>query len=1047
MMGNNVQKNIIDKLNVPLAEYDDAFRDLFESAKEIENTLQKDTELLTDIRREFNNLSATVELEFEGTSVFDREIKKARELLDQSIAKVNESLVASNRIGADLDNISSFFDKIRSEGIQLENIIKDINIVSDSIEVASRNAGITAFHAGSQGRGFEVIAREMTSLVRSSQQPTRVIPEVSEEVVRGMVDLSTDLKNIRDINLRLKEINSKFFKITDDLLSLIPKIELGIKDVSQSIVSQKALHSLLLKENEKLSNWLTDIYDTARSSAIVEISLGAIFRQINNLKESFINVGDHSSFFYIYNSFRTALLHASKRHDRIARDLIKEDVDKLGIQSSDRSILQFVSEAKRLLQIIEGITYEIKNWLKTNTLASDVLSKGVVFYQNIVEILSVLNSKLHSIRTVANNIDRPLQDLKKITERSKLLGLYAGIESARGDSSLLSVVTEEIKSLSDKTTSFVDKIGEIANEMLKDFTYLSSLLIKSVSDVEQGIGFLKSAITIFDENKKVLEDLDNLSREMNDSTTKMINQCSKLGERIRTLNTDYEKINKGFLQYVNSIQSGAQTSENILGIIDHYSKDVSILTKEHKTLVFRNTTDPIILDPSNMTDATSRMITVQLFIGLLTFDSSNHIIPGIADTFSVSKNGREWDFTIKKGVKFHNDEILTSQDVLNSIFRVKRGPNSNAIDYVDDIILLDENRIRFILKFPYLPFLANLTSGVCDIMPTGFSADNPTGAGPYKFGHWERGKEIALTVFEDFSGGRAPIDEVIVKIIPDDREAVALFKKGEISVLRLSPDMIKEFPPEEILSGPILATQYLGINVSMDSPFKNKKVRQAMNYALDKDYFAKVLMEEQAVPARGVFPPRMTAYNEKLVGYPSDLGRAKELMQEAGYEHGIDGSFLLDVNDTASSIKQAEYIKSSLEKIGITVTLNPLLWQERLEKSYRGESLLCLQGWVSDNGDPDNFLYPLFHSKSFGRSGNTTFYHNAEVEEVVETARSERNRKRRNLMYQKVEEVIVEDAPWVFISHSVDSYVVSKKIGGFKVDPFGLVRFQNLWSA
>ncbi|UCG90849.1 MAG: hypothetical protein JSV97_07100 [candidate division WOR-3 bacterium] len=1046
-MGIGVKESIIKKFNLPLAEYDDVFRSLLEIAQDIENTLQRDTEFLSEIRRDFNNLSATVELEYEGTTVFDQEIKRTRELLDQSVAKVNESLIASNRIGEDLDNIADLFEKIRNGGVQLEHTIKDINMVSDSIEVASRNAGITAFHAGSQGKGFEVIAREMTSLVRSAQKPTRIIPEVSSEIIKGMVDLGAELQNIRDINARLKEINSTFFNITDDLLALIPKIESGIQDISQSIVSQKELHSLLLKENEKLSDWLTDMYDTARSSAIVEISLEAFFRQINNIKESFIEVEDDVSFFHIYNAFKIALLNVSAKHGTIAQDLIKEAMNKRTIQTSDRSILLFVSEAKRLLHIIEEIADEIKNWSKTNTLAADVLSKGVVFYQDTVEIVGRLNNALHSLKTIAYTIDQPLQDLKKITERSKLLGLYAGIESARGDSSLLDIVTHEIQSLSERTTTFVDKIGEIANDMLKNFKQLSPLLIKSMSDVEQGIGCLKFAIGIFEENRKVLENLDNLSREMNNSTTKMVNQCNTLSSRIRTLNADYEKINRGFQHYVQSIQSGSHIARNILDIVDHYEKDVSILKKQQKTVVFRNTTDPIILDPANKTDATSQMINAQLFVGLLTFDSSNHIIPGIADTFSVSKDGTEWDFTLKRGVTFHNGEVLMAQDVIDTIARVKRGPNVSAIDYIDDVIMVDDNRVRFILKYPYLPFLTNLACGVCDITPKDFSDKKPVGAGPYEFLHWEMNKEIAMKAFEDFTGGRVPIDVVIMKIIPDDHEAVARYKRGEISVMRLSPNMIKEFDPDEIVSGPILATQYLGINVSMDTPFNNKKVRQAMNYALDKDYFAGVLMEGQAIAARGVFPPGMASYNEKLVGYPVDIRQARELMREAGYEHGINGSFVLDINDTAWSIRQAEYIRDSFEKIGITIVLNPLPWRERLDKSYRGESLLCLQGWVSDNGDPDNFLYPLFHSKSFGRSGNTTFYQNEEIDEVMEAARAERDSKRRTLMYQKIEEVIVDDAPWVFISHSVDSYAISKKIGGFKVDPFGLVRFQYLWSS
>ena len=105
-----------------------------------------------------------------------------------------------------------------------------------------------------------------------------------------------------------------------------------------------------------------------------------------------------------------------------------------------------------------------------------------------------------------------------------------------------------------------------------------------------------------------------------------------------------------------------------------------------------------------------------------------------------------------------------------------------------------------------------------------------------------------------------------------------------------------------------------------------------------------------------------------------------------------------------------------------------------------------MRGWVSDNGDPDNFLYPLFHSTSFGRPGNTSFYRSDGADRLIEQARAERNGAKRNSMYQRVEELIVEDAPWIFLCHGVDSYAVSKNVHGFQIDPFGLVRFRYLWS-
>ncbi len=1048
-MNQGLQITVIDKVKKPLGRYNETFRHFLDLGREIDKTLQEDAEILSDIRKKFDNLSASVEVEFEGISVFDQEIKRTKNLLEQSITRVNESLAVSNRISQDLKNISQSLDRIHADGIQLEDIIKNISIVSDSIEIASRNAGITAFHAGKQGRGFDIIAREMTTLMRSVQEPTNMIPEVSEEIIKGTVDLGHDLSNISSRIIDLEKINKKFSDITDELLSLIPTIELGLKRISRSVEAQKVHHRLLVRENEKSAHWLNDIYDSAHSSAILEISLGAMFRRVNAIRESLVNVVDSSNFRCLYNALKIALVDAANSYDKISNDLISKDVGSLDVQSSERSILQLVSESNQLYDLIQGITNEIKDWLKTNEQSCDMLAMSVTFYEDSVGILSMLNGKLSSLKEEAGKIETPLLDLRKITERSKVLGLYAGIESARGGeySSSLDFVTKEIKELSEKTTSFVDKIGELQNDMSRNFVQLASYLIKSMTDVEQGISSLQSAIDILQQNKEVLINLNNLSQEMITSTEKMKTYCIGLSEQIRTLNKDYQEINGGFMQYSDTINSSAQTSRQVLDIINQYEKDVSILEKRYRTVVFRQSVEPIILDPANKTDARSHEIIEQIFIGLLTFDSSNHLVPGIAGNFSVSKDGRIWDFTLKKGVKFHNGNCVNAKDVIGTVSRVKNGHNISFVDYVEDVILLDENRLRFVLAFPYLPFLANLACGICDITPHDFSVDNPIGAGPYRFIHWDKNKEIVLEAFEDFFDGQPPIDRVIMKIIPDNSEAVVRFKRGEISIMQLSPDTFKEFESEEIMSGPGLSTQYVGFNVLLDTPFKNKKVRQAMNYAINKHHFAQVSMEGQAVPASGIFPPGMYVYNKNLLGYRFDIDKAKTLMKEAGYGGGIDGTFPLDVRDSEVAIRRAEYIRDCLKKIGITLTINPLPWKEFLERGYRGESLLSLKSWVSDNGDPDNFLYPLFHSKSCGRAGNTSFYQNQEVDDRIRQARAERNSKKRSMMYQEIEEMIIEDAPWMFLSHGVDSYAVNRNIGGFKVDPFGIIRFRYLWSS
>ncbi len=1044
-MAENVRETLLERLKPLVTQYDANFQNFLSIGQRIDNALQINSALLGDIRQRFYSLSATVELVLEGVAVFDNEIKKSHELLKKSIENFKDSLAISEKIGFDLNRITDILKTIHQQTGKLSEIILNINLMSESIEVASRNAGITAFHAGKQGRGFEVIAREMTGLVRGAQKPTKVIPTISYELLRGVEELHQDLKKIQDVIVFLKEIADKFLNINNELLQLIPYLENSIKDISNSVSVQKDLHAALQNESGKLPNYLDEIYNITLTTAITEIFLGAFFQHLNNIKNKLISVNDENNFFYFFNTFDRILENEPRLEERFER-LAAGNLKKLEIHSSERLVLQFVSEAKHLNEIISLITEKIRSWIKTHNFANETLSRAEVFYQDIGELVNSLNNKSHKLKELINKIDKPLQVLKKITERSRLLGLYAGIESARSGeyAGALGVVTAEIKKLSIKSSEFVDGIDVVENEMSKEFRLLISCFARASGDVEMGLDALNAVLIAVDESSKVLDNLSALAQEMLGSTTEMINQCSLLGEHHRTFESEYQKINDDFLLYDRTIKSGETLTKDVKSVVSEFKKDIFIKKAEEKKIIFRATEDPIVFDPAIKTDTTSHRVIEQIFTGLYSFDQLNHLIPGIARSFSVSADGKTWDFFIKKGVKFHNGVEVQAKDVFNSLNRVRKGPNASFIEFLSDMIVIDPYHIRFILKFPFVPFLANIACGVADIVPADFNQEKPVGCGPYRLSAYERKRRIVLEAYEDFFDGRPPVDQCIIMNVSDDNEAVELFKKGEISILNLTSDMLKEFSPEEIISGPVLSTQYIAINFSKKSPFLDLRVRQAMNYAIDRDFYCRELLKGKAIPAYGVYPPGLPGYNKNLANYVYNLRKARDLMREAGFAAGIPDTFILDIRAGSDTIKRAEYIKDSLVRIGIQLQVNPLPWEEFLNKTYNGNSILSLRGWVSDNGDPDNFV-SLFHSKNFGSSGNTSFYSNEELDKMIESARAEQVPRRRIELYQKIENFIVDNALWVFLSYGVDCYTVQKNVRGFTVDPFGLVRFRNLF--
>jgi ABC-type transport system substrate-binding protein len=204
-------------------------------------------------------------------------------------------------------------------------------------------------------------------------------------------------------------------------------------------------------------------------------------------------------------------------------------------------------------------------------------------------------------------------------------------------------------------------------------------------------------------------------------------------------------------------------------------------------------------------------------------------------------------------------------------------------------------------------------------------------------------------------------------------------------------------------------------------------------------------MNGNGIPTRGVFPPSMRVYNPKLEGYHYSLERARSLMAEAGFASGLPDPVGLEVNDNVTSVRRAEFIRDALADIGIRVEIVEWPWNVLLERSYAGKVQLSLQGWVSDNGDPDNFLYPLFHSRSFGSPGNTFFYSDPEIDRELDNARRIRNMNQRIKIYRRLESRILDDAPAVFLFHTMQHYLVSERIKGFKNHPLGLVRARHLY--
>ncbi|MRR10568.1 ABC transporter substrate-binding protein, partial [bacterium] len=306
--------------------------------------------------------------------------------------------------------------------------------------------------------------------------------------------------------------------------------------------------------------------------------------------------------------------------------------------------------------------------------------------------------------------------------------------------------------------------------------------------------------------------------------------------------------------------------------------------------------DPITLDPAYLTDSTSNEVGGQIHAGLVQFDDGARVMPAIARSWTVSPDGLVWTFFLRRGVRFHNGRELAAGDVKYSLERLldpaTKSPNGLFVDMVagapafaagksrglDGIKVVDDHCVQITLVRPYMPFLANLAVNATSIIPHEAAArpdfaTRPCGAGPFRLAAWEPGRLVALERFDDYYEQRISLAGIRWSIGLDNQQRLDRFTAGTLHAASLHQDerkTVAERNAAVIKNAASLNIQYMCINVSQDTPFREKLVRQAINCAIDKQALVdSAELKGEAVVAKGVFPPRMGGVSYKHLKLPT----------------------------------------------------------------------------------------------------------------------------------------------------------------------------------
>ncbi|ATW28087.1 ABC transporter substrate-binding protein [Candidatus Formimonas warabiya] len=495
--------------------------------------------------------------------------------------------------------------------------------------------------------------------------------------------------------------------------------------------------------------------------------------------------------------------------------------------------------------------------------------------------------------------------------------------------------------------------------------------------------------------------------------------------------------------------------------------------QSEKTVIVGLQAEPTTLDASQVADYNTSRAAIDIYDQLVEFKTeSTEIEPGLAEKWDMSDDGLEYTFYLRKDVKFHDGTPFNAEAVKFTINR-QIDPNHPYHDtgefaYADltfgpvkEVQVVDDYTVKIILKEPFSPFLSNMAMHSASIVSPAavekYGKDftrNPVGTGPLKFVSWTPGVEVILEKNPDYFKGSPKIDKVIFKPIVEDQTRVTELEAGNLDlIVNVPPDDLiriqeaKQFP---IVEQPGMHVWFTTFNCQK-KPFNDVKVRQAINYAIDKEAIVKNILQDTGEMANSPLPSIVWGHNFNLKNYEYNPEKAQQLLDEAGYPDGFSCSYWIP--ESGSGMQQptlmAAAIQADLAKVGIQVEIQKMEWGTYLDKVYvapeKSELDMHQMSFIGDNGDPDNFLYGLLSGEQIPPVGfNDSYYQNPEVDKLLKEARKTADHQERAQMYEQVQEMIMADAPWVAVDYEKQIVVTSPRLKNFKLQPNGVFRFAQV---
>jgi peptide/nickel transport system substrate-binding protein len=462
--------------------------------------------------------------------------------------------------------------------------------------------------------------------------------------------------------------------------------------------------------------------------------------------------------------------------------------------------------------------------------------------------------------------------------------------------------------------------------------------------------------------------------------------------------------------------------------------------------------DPTTLDMANQSETPASNVGRHIFDTLFERDQNMKVVPALATEMPKLVAPTTWEVKLRKGVKFHNGEDFTAESAKFSLERLAGGQGklrgATFFAPIDRVEIVDPHTIRAHTKKPWPTFTVVMTFVQGGMYPptaykdkdTTFITRNPIGTGPYKFVRWSRDEEIVLEANDNYFRGAPKIKTIVFRPIPDDAVRVAALQNGEIDVaVNIPPHLatiIDKHPKLFLSTAPSIRTiQLMFYTHQMDAqhkptgpyngPTADKRVRQAIAYALDADEIVKSVLDGKGVRVATMLPSMHFGYDPKLQPIKQDLARAKKLLADAGFAGGVEITLHSPRGRYVRDAEVAEAVAGQLTKAGIKTTLRTYDFVTYLNTMVYVHKAgpVWLIGWGTPTMDAETIYPPLFKSP-----GIFVNWHHEEFNRMVDEAQSIMDEKKRLEQYHRINKLWVEEMPAVPLYQQIDLYGVNKRL-------------------